>query len=423
MRPEERANALKCTACDGLHGVGVGLVSALTVLPLLFRLLGAGEVELGLLYSVATAGFIVGQPLGLLVLGRRRRTKAFLVPWVFCVWVPAHLVFAVAVYFLGHTDARLCRHLMLVLIALVTLCDGMIIPIWIDWQGALFSRRSRGRAMGMIAGAWALGNAAAALAAGRLNELLPFPLNYSLLFLWAGLFFAVSVVLLWQVGEPDSITEDDALFRTADLFGFLGQSLRQRNFCSYLVSRMFLTLGSGAVAFYAVHFRSPEGGGLTEGTVIKLGALVALAQAVSSYVLGAVGDRVGHKRAMAFGYLAQVLAIAVAYLGQGWTACAGCFALLGVSVSAAWVSHNNMLLETCPHESRVAHITLSSIVLGPFMALTPLGTGWLMRHVGIRGGIGLTLIPTVLGVLWLLLGVREPRTMEGLASRSLPDQT
>ncbi|MHC5034479.1 MAG: MFS transporter, partial [Planctomycetota bacterium] len=408
MRPDERANALKGVACDGLHGIGVGLVAALTVMPLLFRLLGAGAVELGVLYSVATAGFILGQPLGLFVLGRRRRTKAFLVPWIFCCWVPTHLALGVIVYFLGPTQAFSCRVIVLALVALMTLTDGMIIPIWIDWQGALFRRASRGRAMGMIVGAWAIGNSAGALAAGTLNELLPFPLNYSLLFVWAAMFFVLSVCFLTLIREPARITDDRRTRRTADLFRFLGQSLRQGNFRSYLASRILLTVGSGAAAFFAVHFRSSDGGGLTEGTVIKLGAIVALSQGVSSYVLGGIGDRAGHKKALTIGYVAQLLAIAVAYVGRGWLACGSAFVALGVSISSAWVSHNNMLFETCPHESRVAHITLSSIVLGPFVALIPVATGWLMEHVGIRNGIGLTLIPTALGILWLLVGVKEP---------------
>ena len=65
-----------------------------------------------------------------------------------------------------------------------------------------------------------------------------------------------------------------------------------------------------------------------------------------------------------------------------------------------------------PHDSRVAHITLSNMVLGPILALVPVGTGWLVDHVGVRTGIGLTLIPTVLGIAWLAMMVREPRDIE-----------
>jgi uncharacterized membrane protein len=93
-----------------------------------------------------------------------------------------------------------------------------------------------------------------------------------------------------------------------------------------------------------------------------------------------------------------------------------------VAFSAAWVSHNNMLFETCPHDSRVAHITLSSMVLGPVLFLVPMVTGWLADHVWDRPtAIGATLVPTLLGVAWLALMVQEPRDIE-LSRGAAPPQ-
>ncbi len=59
---------------------------------------------------------------------------------------------------------------------------------------------------------------------------------------------------------------------------------------------------------------------------------------------------------------------------------------------------------------RVAHITLSSLVIGPFLAAAFPATGWLIAIVGSSTvGIGLCAVPTLLGALWILLMVREPR--------------
>ncbi len=409
MNPDERANALKVTATDGLHGTGMGFVALLTVLPLLFSKLGAGKVEIGVLSAIGVAGFILGQPLGMLVLGRRRRTKHFFVRWVLFAWTGTHLAMGAVLYFLAPGAPPLCRYVLLALFAAITFGDGMLLPIWVDWQGALFSRQSRGRAMGMIAGAWAFGQGLGSLGAGAIQGSLPFPLDYSLLFLLAAVLFASSVNFTWRVREPESITRDRESFEVADLWGFLRQSLRQANFRSYMVARVLLGIGGGAALFYSVHFRSADGGGVGEGAVIKLGALLAFSQFGASNVLGRLGDRMGHKRAVALGSLAQAAAIAVAFVGSGWLACAACFAVLGVSWSSGWVSHNNMLFETCPHGHRVAHIALSNALLGPFVLVAHLGTGLLIARVGVRAGIGLTLIPTVLGILWLILAVREPR--------------
>jgi MFS family permease len=174
-------------------------------------------------------------------------------------------------------------------------------------------------------------------------------------------------------------------------------------------------VGGGATAFYAVRFQSVEGGGVAAGTVITLGVLLALPQGVASYPLGRLGDRAGHKKGVVIGALAQAVAIAVALLGRGPIACSLCFASLGVAFASGWVSHTNMLFETCPHDSRPAHITLSNVLLSPFVILAPIGTGWLMESAGQRAGIGMTLVPTALGVLWLILAVKEPRETEARA--------
>jgi len=146
--------------------------------------------------------------------------------------------------------------------------------------------------------------------------------------------------------------------------------------------------------------------------VVTLGLFLFGMHAISGPLLGRLGDRAGHKAGIAVGALAQCAAIAVAFWGRGAVACAASFALLGVAFASAWVSHTNMLFETCPHDSRAAHLTLSNLVLMPFIFTVPLGTGILMRVVDYRAGIGLTLIPSVLGTLWLLFVVKEPRTVE-----------
>jgi hypothetical protein len=411
--PQERSNALRCTGADGLHGFGMGLVSLLTVMPLLLSRLGAGKVELGLLFSLGAGGWIVGQPLGLFLLGRRPRTARFFVRWVLSLWMPAHVAMAAVVWVLAPADATACRLALLGLVCVVTVGDGMVVPVWTDWQASLFRRASRGRAMGLIAGAWALGSGMGSLAAGPLRAALGFPLGYAALFLGAACLFAASAGFVSRVREAEGFGQGRPTLGVRDLLLRLRQSLAVPNYRRYVASRMLMALGGGAMAFYAVHFRGPTGGDLSESAVIVLGALTALSQFVGSNLLGRLGDRVGHKRAVAIGCLAQAAAIAVAVVGRGPFACGACFAILGISFSAGWVSHNNILFETCPHDSRVAHITLSNALLAPFVLLVPVGTGWLVGQVGLRAGMGLTLIPTLAGIAWLVLMVREPREDAG----------
>ncbi len=89
-------------------------------------------------------------------------------------------------------------------------------------------------------------------------------------------------------------------------------------------------------------------------------------------------------------------------------------ACLGAAYASAWVSHNNMLFETCPHDCRTAHITVSNLALAPLVAVVPLATGWAAMALGTRTAFGLCLAPTMLGLAWLLFAVKEPRVIRAV---------
>jgi MFS family permease len=407
----EARNAVLAAAAHVGFGYGVGLVDALTVMPLLLKTLGAGKVLIGVAWGIASAGWFILQVPAMFRLGGRPRGKRFLCLWSFFTVVPPYLAMGAAVYLLGAGRPALCMVVLLLLIAFRWLAEGASYPFWDDWLARLFSRRMRGRAFGMIAAAMAVGATVAALTAGQVRLRVAFPLNYALLFGGAGVFFCVMLVALYQVREP-ALPAGLAHLSVRDLMGRFGQSLGEANYRSYLIGRILMTFGGGVAAFYAVHFSSPEGGGLADSTVITLGLCLTIPQAVGSYLLGHLGDRGGHKTSVVIGAVAQALSVLVAYLGHGLGAAVAAFMLLGVALSASWASHLNMLYETCPHDSRVAHLTASNMVLSPFLVMVPLGTGWLMDAIGVRAGMGLALIPCVLGTAWMLLVVREPRTLE-----------
>ena len=134
MRADERHNAWKCTFGEGLFGIGMNLVAAVTVMPLLLKQLGAGETVVGLAFGIATAGWGLLQPIGLFAFGRRRRLKNFLVPWSLSSCVPTYLGMGLTVLFLGPTRPGLCVVLILALFSVRVLGGGMTVPLWFDWH-------------------------------------------------------------------------------------------------------------------------------------------------------------------------------------------------------------------------------------------------------------------------------------------------
>ncbi len=422
MNPQERKDAARLAFAEGFWGLGWGLVAPLTVLPLLIRFLGGGPVEIGLLYGVATAGYLLTQPIGMLISQHGGAKRRFIVLYHIPIVLPVFAAMGLTVWFLGPRQEAhaLARFILITLFSLHILATGVIVPLWSDWVAGLFSTQTRGLAMGLMWCTLSVGMSLTALAAGWIRHHCPFPLDYTLLFAAATVLLGVSIALMFRI----SAGQAPATGTRPTLRALLGQfalSLRDRNYRRYLLGRVLLTMGSGAVGFMAVHFRSEQGGNLSEATIIGFGAFLTLPQAVGGPWLGVVGDRFGHKVGVLIGAAAQIAALAVALSGMGMLACALCFACLGLAYSAGGISHQNMIFETCPHDNRVAHITLSNLLLGPFVAALPLATGYLIAHTSMVTAFGMCLGPTVLGTLWIIWMVDDPRQIVlGPRTRKLP---
>jgi MFS family permease len=68
-----------------------------------------------------------------------------------------------------------------------------------------------------------------------------------------------------------------------------------------------------------------------------------------------------------------------------------------------------MLLETCPHDHRLAHITVGNLVLSVPLVLSPFLAGVAAEHFGIRPVFMTCLVFSILAFIWCLLKVKEPR--------------
>ncbi len=419
MNQQERKDAWGAAIGEGVWGLGMGLIAPLTVMPLLIQALGGGPLEIGLIYGIATAGFLPLQPIGTLIWKHGGGKRNVILFYHILTALPLFALMAAVTWFLApREDVRtLARVLLIVLFAARALTTGLIIPVWQDWMAGLFSTHSRGRALGLCGAASCVGVSVAALGAAWVRQRTMFPANYAALFAAATVLFGASLALFFRV-SPGQPHPDRTRPRLSELLGRFRHSLRDHNFSRYLVGRVLLTTGSGATAFVAVHFNSPDGGGLSEAMIIGLGAFLTLPQALGSLWMGALGDRAGHRLGTLIGATAQIAAIAVAFVGTGVLACVLCFACLGLAYGAGAVSHQNMIYETCPHDSRVAHITVSNLVLGPFIAAVPLVTGYLVGHVGTLNTFAACMVPTVLGALWIIFMVHEPREIEVLRARN-----
>ena len=410
MERLDRKNALLNAVGEGFWGFGGNLVAPLTVLALLITRLGGSKLEVGLLSTIGAAAILFPPLAASFIMQRAAGKKRFLILYHTIFLFPPWALMGVLIIFLAENHPLASRILLPITYAIYMCAIGFMLPLWMDWIAVLFKTEIRGRAMGWACAAAAIGGTLAAFAAGILSPILPYPWNYaSLFFIGVGM-FSLSMLMYVFVEEPPG-TVPAPLMPPKEILSRFRQSLAQPNYRRYLVSRLLLTAGSGPVAFFAVQYKSPEGGGLTEQAVISIGSAIWVSQALMSFGLGKLGDAWGHRLGAVLGALAQALSLVAAIIIPGSLGLIIAFAMTGVGIAAGWVSHQNLLYETCPHDCRSAHITITNLVLGPLTTVVPLLTGKAMETYGAPMTFGACLLPTILGLIWLLVFVKEPRAL------------
>jgi MFS family permease len=415
MERVDRKNALINAVGEGFWGFGGNLVAPLTVLALLITRLGGSKLEVGLLSTIGAAAILFPPLAASFVMQKAAGKRKFLILYHIYLLFPFWVLMGVIILFLAKNHPFASRILLPITYAIYMCAIGFMLPLWMDWIAGLFKKEIRGTAIGWASASAAIGGTVAAFVAGILSPILPYPWNYAALFFIGVVFFALSMVMYIFIEEPPG-TVQAPLMPPKEIIGRFKQSLAQPNYRRYLVSRLLLTAGSGPIAFFAVHYKSAEGGGLSEQTVIALGSAIWISQALMSFGLGRLGDALGHRMGAALGALAQAVSLVIAIFVPGSFGLLVAFAMTGVGIAAGWVSHQNLLFETCPHDCRSAHITITNLVLGPLTTVVPLLTGKAVESFGTPITFGACLLPTVLGIIWLLVFVKEPRALASEAT-------
>ncbi len=395
---------------EGIWGLNTGLVQPLTVFVVLLREHGAGSVMIGSVSAVQTGCVLFPQILGTYVFTSRRRRQRHLVIWHYLVMVPCLFLTAAICFYSESIPPAYFRLSVLACFTAFYFGVGVCNAAFTDWLASLFPERMRGTVLG---GAWslaALASAASSILAGRYLRSDSSASAYAGLYLAAGLFACLSLGFYalindreaFEAPEPRRLTTNDLLLR-------FRQSLTDENFRAFLIGRLLSTAGFGIVPFVAVYYGSPEGGNLSPGTLVSLGAAMSVGTAIGQVALGRLGDLLGHRSGVLLGAASQTATLLILLLTSGSTSCLAAYFLIGICIASAFISHYNMLFETCPHDHRFAHITVGNLVLGTGTIISPLVAGWVAKTWGLTVLFTVSLMLTASALVWFVAFVKEPR--------------
>jgi len=412
-----RRNAALNIAGEALWGFQMGLVAVATVLPVLLRRFGAGETMVASIGTIAAAGMLLPQFAGLYIFTSLRRRKQQLLTWHFIAIIPFLFLTSLLIVLSGKLSDATVRWGLLALFCAMQFAGGAVMAAWMDWIAHLFPTTRRGTVMGAAFSASAMLGVGGSLLAGRLIAARPGVQTYALLYFVAGLIASVSIAVFWLVRCPAANAAERPRPALHELIGRFRHSLSDRNFRAFLIGRILATGGFCVMPLMAVFYMSAAGGGLSESQVVSYGAALTAGTGLANLALGRLGDRFGHRLGILTGTAMQVGVLLVMLLTAGPISCIIAYAGAGICTAAGFVSHYNLVFETCPHDNRMVHITAANFVVGVFTMSAPLLAGALATALGMRALFAGCLVLSLAALAWVALQVKDPRTLAPVGAR------
>jgi len=161
--------------------------------------------------------------------------------------------------------------------------------------------------------------------------------------------------------------------------------------------------------FIALHYLSPSGGGLSDSLVVSLGAAQTAGSAICCVLFGRIGDRIGHRFGMLLGIVFQICSLASVLLIQGPVGYFLAMLFAGCVGGALMISYLNLVIESCPHQVRAAHLMIGNIVAGVASLLFPLVGAAIAIHAGIPALMQVSLTVSAVALFWNIRKVKDPR--------------
>jgi len=376
-------------------GLGLGLASYVTIVPLFVADLTDSTVLIGLIAALQAIGWQLPQVFFANVVSRLKRFKPMVILFTSTERFP-YFGMALLAMFASEMDNNLVLLLLFVLIIIQTFGGGITANAWLSMVSKVIPNRRRGTFFGIHGAASHLMTGIGAVAAGYILGNLVFPGNFALCFFLAGIFMTVSWGFLAATREPDhavSATKENQ----PNLFQNLKYVLKMdKNFRWFLLVRGLSQLATMAIAFYTVYAlrqfdMSPQTAGFMTG-------LLAFTQTASSVVMGWAGDRWGHVRMLTLANIAMALSALIAILATDLIWFYLVFALAGIMLNAQWSTLILITFNFGSVEERPFYIGLSSSLTAPIVLISPILGGFLADTVGFGVTFGICIIAALIAI-------------------------
>jgi len=402
-------NSSVIVADGALFFLGMNFATPSTIMSLYVRHLTDSALLIGLVSTIAGAGWYIPQLFTVSFTERLPRKKPIVVNVGFFSERLPFLVMAASAFLLAGPSPRLALTLFFVTLAWHTVGAGAIAVAWQEMFAKITPVHYRGRLLGM---ANFIGTATGVLGAAFSASILdryPFPTNFGICFGLTFVFVMASWLVLSLTREP-ALSTNRPRTSLVDYWKRLPLLLRgNSNFCAYLVARMMTVLGRMGIGFLAVYAVERWALGDSEAGFYTTALLAG--QSLSNLVFGPLADRSGHKVVLETSLAITIIAMAVTLIAPSPILMYPVFAAVGALSSSDIVSGVNIALEFGHSDDRPTYIGLANTIPGLAAAIAPMVGGWIASHAEYPAAFASGALLSAAALAFLHYAVTEPRNL------------
>jgi MFS family permease len=379
------------------------LLSPQTVFPALVAKLGGDNVAVGAIPIVVYLMYFLPQILS----ANYIRATPFRKLWTLRLGLLQRiqiLLFAIAIAVFGLRSPSIALAAFFLMYVANQVLAGLGSPVWFDLVVKTTTPSDRGKLMGIRISVGALIGILNGFLLTALLAFLPYPYDFSAVFVFAFLLQFTSWMILRNVVETQSsvvephVSLDHLAVRVRDI---LRTDVIYRRF---LVSAAFLIVGLMPTGFFMI--AAIKEYAAEESYVGFFTITMVTAQILSGALLGWLADRRGHKTSLLLCSVATAIATVIALGTNSVSYFFPVFFFVGVNLGAETITRYNFVERCAPASDRPLYIGIMNAWLAPFYFSATLG-GWLSDNYGYAVVFGLGLMATVIGIL-LLMRLPDP---------------
>jgi MFS family permease len=389
----------------GFWFLGDSFVAAYTILPVFMSTLTDSPILIGMIPALEGAGWFLPQ----LFLAKHLESKNRRLPLVLKLGVfdrLPYLFLALGAFLILKVDQNVAIVMFLVFYGIKVFSSGLVALPWQELIATVIPVSHRGRYWGFSLVLGKLLGLFGAFIAGLMLARIIYPLNYAYMFLIGFVCVVISYFFLSLNVEPEIERHTSAI--SISVWGKIKAILRtDKNFATFLVNRGFVFLSFMGLAFVTVYgierFNLP-----ISYSAVFTGVMLST-EIVGYAIWGTVGDRDGYKRVIeASNGLLIAGFLGLLFVKSLWGLYV-VFGILSFAHSGEYIADQNIAMEFGKEADRPTYIGMSKTLIGPFLLVSPIIGGGIVKLWGYQSMFITALMISVIAFVIIKFFVEEPR--------------